>query len=139
MVPKILLPEVRNSNFNSTWKERNEVSWQQASTCTNLAKVEQIWSSLAFKFVPERLRRNHEEMTKVWKLLDFLDRCGAWHHRCSITGTSEPMKGVYHANVDRDDVQKGPGAKDQAKGMYLQALRRPYLLAEFSETSSRSS
>jgi hypothetical protein len=139
MVPKILLPEVRNSNFNSTWKERNEVSWQQASTCTNLAKVEQIWSSLAFKFVPERLRRNHEEMTKVWKLLDFLDRCGAWHHRCSITGTSEPMKGVYHADVDRDDVQKGPCQEDQAKGMYLQALRRPYLLAEFSETSSRSS
>ena len=49
------------------------------------------------------------------------------------------MKESNNANVDRDDVQKGPGAEDQAKSMYLQALRRPYLLAEFSEVPSRSS
>ena len=35
--------------------------------------------------------------------------------------------------------KKVPVPEDQAKGMYLQALRRPYLLAEFSEAPSRSS
>ena len=37
-------------------------------------RFEQIWSSLAFKLVPEKqLVSYFEEMTKVWKLLNFLD------------------------------------------------------------------
>jgi hypothetical protein len=54
------------------------------------------------------------------------------------TGNIPGNEGVSNETVDRDDVQKGPGAQNQTAGLHLQTVWRAHLFPELSQASPRS-
>jgi hypothetical protein len=134
---KILLSGVGKSNVTRRTPRQQNSCESQTLLRTNLAKPEQIWPFLPFKFV----RIDWFARVKTMKAMRNIELSGQVRTVAPpllFQGNISAHEGVIHEIVDRDDVQKGARAQNQTAGVHLQTLRCAHLLSELPQASPRS-